>query len=93
MIVICPHLALSFRKLSDHSFGSQFVILKIIDSLLSRYSPLLRDLIRLARKEDESNFDLLSREDAAFLASVEMKCKNDWEITLQDRYRSQVARA
>lgn len=52
-----------------------------------------RDLIRLARKEDESNFDLLSREDAAFLASVEMKCKNDWEITLQDRYRSQVARA
>jgi len=51
-----------------------------------------RDLMKLARIEDESNFDLLRREDAAFLSGVEMKSRNDWEITLQDRYRTQLER-
>jgi len=51
-----------------------------------------RDFMKLARGEGQEIFERLSREDAAFLSDAELKSKNDWEITLHDRYQSQIAR-
>ena len=51
-----------------------------------------RDFMKLARGEGQEIFERLSREDAAFLSDAEMNSKNDWEITLHDRYQSQIAR-
>ena len=38
------------------------------------------------------DFDFLRREDETFVAGVEAKTKNDWEMTLFDRYQRQMAR-
>jgi len=45
-----------------------------------------RDLMELARKEGGAAFEALLEEDAKFLSGVELTSKNDWEMTLHDRY-------
>lgn len=45
-----------------------------------------RDLIQLARQEEPTLGDLLLQRDEEFLASLNCQAKNDWELTLYDRY-------
>ena len=51
------------------------------------------DLMKLARREDSAGFERLQTEDRRFLQGLEGKPKNDWEMTLLDRYTSSLARS